>query len=379
MYLKPFVAVIIGLTATSVASAANYRVDNQVWGYYNMDGTVSGSLLGSQPFNINRQLDGAYDYTSGNTAGSVPVAAAFNRIFTGDATLGAGDINKSAYAQTDWGFNHAGVKTDGFSKVDKTVVAYPQILGTSDLSNPITINTSTNTYSYATSRWEELYQISGGAGTGTAHIAMQVDGFLDGTSINNDNAQIYYSLSTFNGTQILGLSANTYNNTYTDNVYDPVTDTYNSVVVSSQSWSEQIFQNGIWSYLSGTGALNIEKLTLQGDYTFTYGDPLYLNSYLQTSVYGNGESNFINTVTMESFVLPENAAVYALSGANPAAYNIAFSGNGVGTVCGTLDCVNNGGNGGGGPAAVPVPTSIWLFGSALVGLLGVNRRQLRKN
>jgi len=383
MQLKPLFAVIIGLSTTSAASAANYRVENQVWGDYQMNGSVTSPLLGSLPFNINRNLDHDYSYNSGNTAGTVPAAAEFNRTFNGDATIGAGDIHVSTYAQTDWGLNHAGVKIEGFSKAEKTVVAYPQITTTNpdfmgmggmysspDTKNPITINTSTNAYSNASSRWEELYQISGGTGTGTAHISMHVDGFLDGALANNDNASINYNLSTFNGEQILGLYA--YTSFYPDWVYDPTSGTYNRA--DTQHWSESILQNGVWSYSSGTGSLPSINEMLQGDYTFTYGDPLYLNSYLDAYVNGNGESNFKNTVTMESLILPENASVYALSGANPAAYHIAFSGNGGGTVCATLDCVN-GGLGGGGISQVPVPASIWMFGSTLAGLLGITRRR----
>ncbi|MDP3332574.1 MAG: VPLPA-CTERM sorting domain-containing protein [Methylococcaceae bacterium] len=378
MRLKPIMAVIIGLTATSAASAADYRVENQVWGGYQIDGTINSPLFGSQPINFNSDLDYDSAYTQGNTAGALPEAAAFDRVFHGNSAIGAGDILKSAYAKSDWGFNHAGVETIGFIKAEKETVSYPidpnygsdNIL---DYNNPITINTSTNTYTVANSRWEELYQISGGVGADTAHITMHVDGFLNGVLSNGDSAQINYNLSTFNNVQVLGLYASLYINSYTDYVYNEETGDYDAIEVNTQNWSKSIFQNGTWNYSYGTGALTIDDL-IEGDYDFTYGDPLYLNSNLQTYVWGNGISDFKNTVTMDSFVLPENANVYALSGANPEAYHIGFAGNGGGTVCTSLECVNNGLGNGNGVPSVPVPASIWLFGSALAGL-GLNRRR----
>lgn len=43
--------------------------------------------------------------------------------------------------------------------------------------------------------------------------------------------------------------------------------------------------------------------------------------------------------------------------------------------CGDKDCVSSAYFGGGTPAAVPLPAAVWLFGSGLVGLVGLARRK----
>lgn len=45
--------------------------------------------------------------------------------------------------------------------------------------------------------------------------------------------------------------------------------------------------------------------------------------------------------------------------------------------CGDKDCVSSAYFGGGTPTAVPLPAAAWLFGSGLLGLVGVARRKTR--
>lgn len=384
--IVPFV--MVGSLFSIDVQAEQYRVQSSTYAGYQNDGTVSSPFFGQETYYdydsdgnyvqmtrnrstyFNNSLDSEYQSTQGNSANAIPGAAQFNRTLVGDASLGIGDVQASGYAYTTWGSNHASASGSGFTPVDRNVTAYPQIPDGNggfipDLNFPIDIQSSTSLYSSAHSQWEELYQISGHSGTGTAQVTMHIDGLLSGVQAVGDNAYMNYSLRSFNGDTILSMSASIY--TYLD---------FQGNV--QQYWSQSIWNTGVWDYDSGTGDLVVDEM-LHGSYAFTYGNPLYLNSILSVSTNGNASSDFGHTVTMESLVLPENSLVYALSGTDMSVYGASFDGSGGGTLCTSLDCVNGGfggGNGGGG-STVPVPAAAWLFASGLLGLGGFASRRKR--
>lgn len=376
-------ATIVGIFYASGAQAAEYRVYSSAQGNYSLQGNMTSPLFGQEldyvdelgnpvyrnrSIELNRSLDSDYQYSDGHSANAVPDAAQFNKAFVGAASIGINDVQAAAYAYSTWGSNHASATTSGFTKVDKSLTSYTQIpdgIGgfTPDTSNPIDMQYSTNLYTSANSEWEELFQIAGGPGSagtsGTFSVSTHIDGLLNGVLNSGDSASMSYSLTSFNNQSIYQMYAYTYS-------WDDGSGNIQSY------WSKSIFQNGAWAGASGSGDLVIDEI-LTGESSLIYGDPVYLRSSLYVSTNGNGNSDFANTAEMTSLIFPESALVYALSGSSLAGYGTGFAGGGNGTLCTSLECVNNGFGGGGSP--VPVPAAFWLFTSGLIATgLGARRK-----
>jgi hypothetical protein len=183
---------------------------------------------------------------------------------------------------------------------------------------------------------------------------------LNGT--NSGSAQFYWAERDFNGTSLGQVSA----------YYDAGTDT----------WSMQTFSNvsGLWIDTNGTGALTIDQ-SIKVHRSFVTGEAVYVDSYLQTYVNGNGISDAENTVTMTSLDAPTGTRLLASSGANYLGVLSFGGGGGSGTVCADVSCLAGGGGGGGGIPVGPVPEpetyALMLAGLGALGLLARRRRAAR--
>jgi len=126
----------------------------------------------------------------------------------------------------------------------------------------------------------------------------------------------------------------------------------------------------------GLGLFNYDDVTLDiSQLTLDFGvfgvlASTSFNSALTTSIFGAPPNTFVNN----------DNTFFGLSGGT--AHSIRLSSDG--TFCVRLDgdsCVAQGGivadlvSGTYSIAAVPVPATVWLFGSGLVGLIGVARRK----
>lgn len=371
MKVKRLSIALAALLAVSPAWSSQYRVQNYTYGWYQLDTSVTSSLFGTYPDGSpksastsetigNVYMDGLPYSNSGNTAGSVPAALEHVGTWTGDASRGLSDVNYDLYAYTTWGSNHARTGFDKYKQVNSNSTSYyvpSDAFGVPLSVSPIQIDVQTNSYlyGYATSQWEELYMIGGSSISALGHYnaTFHVDGTL-GPSANSDgtgNASLYWSLRDFNNDNLLYISAN----------YD----------AGSDSWSKTTYSAGNWDYQYGSGTLVINEDLQQNGGEFYFGTALYLNSLLQTSVSGNGVSNFEGTVEMTEFELPGGSSVYAISGSNLSNYHIAFdsTGGGGGVLCNDLNCATTGGGGGTVIPGVPEPETyaMMLAGLALVG------------
>jgi hypothetical protein len=373
------IAVAAVLVSSPAWSNNQYRVSNQTYGYYYVNKNLSSPMFGldeygnPNTFYASEYLGYASDYNEGNNSGAVPAALVQTGTWVGkpsnDPSTELKDVDYDFYAYTTWGKNHARASFDNYQQVDTTSTAYylPSDGSGTSLDLPemsITTSSSSNVYGYATSRWEELYMIGTSSISALGHYnaTFHVDGKL-GPSANSDgtgSSSLYWYLRDFNGNNLVSISAS----------YD----------AGSNSWSKSTYSAGVSNYQSGSGELIINENLKQNGGTFNYGTALYLDSYLQTYVDGNGVSNFGNTVEMTELELEGGSRVYAMSGTDLSVYNIAFdsTNGGGGVLCDGLNCATTGGGGGTVIPGVPEPETyaMMLAGLALVGWSARRRRSV---
>ena len=359
------IAVAAVLAASPAWSNNQYRVSNYVYGSYYVDKNLSSPMFGldqngnPQNFYASDYLGWASDSNSGNSSGAVPAALTQAGTWTGTAN-GLNDVDYDFYSSTTWGKNHARAVIDNYKQVDSTSTAYylPSDGSGSSLGQPeipVTTVSSSRAYGYAQSQWEELYMIGSSSLSALGHYnaTFHVDGKL-GPSANSDgtgSAQLYWSLRDFNNNPLVSINASY-------NAYD-------------NSWYKDTYSAGVLSSDNGYGELVINEDLQQNGGTFNYGTALYLNSFLQTYVSGNGISSFENTVEMTQLELEGGSRVYAMSGTDLSNYHIAFNSanGGGGVLCDGLNCATTGGGGGTVIPGVPEPETyaMMLAGLALVG------------
>ena len=356
---------------SGAAVAQAYRVTNQSYGIYSADTTVELSFNGgiSVFYNSENYLNPSA-YTSGNNAGSIPLAAQFSVSGAGNPAFGLATVQMDGSAYTTWGANHARTRISGFDSMTISSSSTScQTAPGSGLCTPglpettTTFNTIPYAYAYGISRWEEIYQ-TGGAG-GSLSTTFRIQGTLgpqaSTSGAPSGNASLFWAQQDFNGQYMAYVSAN----------YDALSD----------GWSMNTFSNVANTSIqtSGLGTLNINTL-IDVQSSYVDGDAVYVDSYLQTSVSGNGVSSFENTVTLTKLDFPSGARVFASSGTNYGAGGLGLlsfaGGTGSGTNCSDLSCAAGTG-GGGGVIPVPEPAGYALMLAGLAVVAGAMRRGRR--
>lgn len=299
---------------TMPALAASWRVDSYVSGYSELNSqTILSDSSGNEIYNFSgyQWLDSDYQRTY--TANE---AVSFDRAFRqgGQPVDSPYTADWAAYAETGYGKNKVSTSMSG----TLTSLTYEEIIENPVTGNTMFLSVNESKYVYGASTWEELFLITpkNKALLGTeASIKMYVN--LDG-SLTGDSSYFSYNLSNFDRTSVAS------------------------------------------DYASGNTTVD-DKLI--GTFTFIYGEPLYLQSSLYAQVSnGIGSVDMAHTAEVTGIELPEGSKIKFLSGADATAYGTLQGGDGYGEY-------------GTGTGAVPVPSALLLLSSALLGLVGLNRRK----
>ena len=358
-------AVLSALLGASAATLAQtYRVSGEYWGgYYAQTALTFG---GQGPFSkfewLGHTANGGQ--RSAFDPASLPLTMSESGTWSDSFGRGMSDVHYDFLSATDFRNNHARISLGGFSQVSTDVTSpfCPTDGAGACIGPSIDVRTQVNNTAYgsANSRWEEIYYIGGGAGTGVLTPSYQITAQLGATGGSSDgNASFNWQQKDFQGQTVLGIQASYY--------------------ASSDSWWENRYDSatGLWNSSSGNGAWSIND-TITGQLSFTYGAPFYVDSSLYVSVNGNGLADAGNTVTLTALALPANSRLFVASGTG---YGdaVQFSGGGGGFLCATQDCATGGGGGGGGGTYIPpVPEPetyvLMLAGLGLLGWLSRRRR-----
>lgn len=336
------------MLAIGSASAQTYRVSNYAYGAYEAYSTISFPPFGSYSRTDTLGWLG-YSEAAFSTAG-LPLSHSASGTWTDTAGLGMGDVNFSVFTSTDFRHNHAKVSLDGFVSVNasSTTPYCPTDPSGVCLAPPVDVETqlSNNAWLYGSSRWEELYYIGGGSGSGVLTPTYHIDGTLGpGTGVSTGSASFSWLQRDFAGHVVLGISAS----------YD----------LASDSWSKSVFNTSTqqWQYSNGSGSLVLNE-NLSAAISFDYNQAFYVDSQLWTQVSQNGLVDFENTVTLSQLTLPAGARLYVSSGTDYSG-TAHFLGSG-GVLCNDQSCATGGGGGGTPPVPEPASWALWLGGVALL-------------
>jgi hypothetical protein len=377
-------AAMLVASGSSLAQASGVaRVTNQAWGYYYADTSLNVNIGGVDigSYNSTQWFINQYGSNFGTSAALAPAPVSLSATDPGNLVTSPSTVTMDLRAGTTWGANHTYASISGFDPylTSATMTLCPTVPGSQTCIPGLpeqtqTLSSSNQTYGYATSRWEEIYQTGGGSGalSTTFNVHVSLGAQPSGTGTPNGNAQFFWAERDFAGNYVAYFSAG----------YDAGTD----------SWSASTYSNttGQYHYFNGSGSLTIgdssnpttltsgDSSTFDGSITglrsFATGDVVYVDSYAQSYVSGNGLSDAENTVTLTKLIAPTGVRLLAGSGAN---YGGVFSGGGSGGgLCTTTECVIGGGGGGGGPPPVPEPQTyaLLLAGLAVVGRAVKRRR-----
>jgi hypothetical protein len=374
-------------SGSSLAQASGVaRVTNQAYGYYyaNTSLSIDIGVTHIGDYSSTQWFLNQYGYNFGTSAAAAPVPVLLSGTDPGNSVTSPSTVNMDLRAGTTWGANHTYASISGFDpySTSSTTTLCPTLPGSGSClpgypEQTQTLSTSNQAYGYAASRWEEIYQTGGGAGalTTTFNVHVSLGAQPSGTGTPNGSAQFFWAERDFSNSNVAYVSAS----------YDAATD----------HWWANTFSNatGQYHYFDGSGSLTIgdpahpllatdgSGATFDGSITglrsFATGDVVYVDSYAQSYVYGNGVSDAENTVTLTHLTAPAGVRLLAGSGTN---YGGVFSGGGSGGLCTDTSCLTGGGGGGGGGGGVPaVPEpetyALLLAGLAVVGYSVKRRRE----
>lgn len=313
----------------------NFSSYSQVYG--NLNTSYSSPLLGDVSFTLN----GASGYGSNGSLAQASYSVPSNETTTDP-------IYNIVTDNGQYGFSYSG-KSQVLGTKLKTDIS-SSVFDSSGAQVNSASNTQVSAYSYA--QWNQGFYIAPTAAKaagsyGAILVKINLDGdfpaLSDPNLYNNSNSQLYGST---NFTDTAGVS---YSSSF--NIY-----------ANSGSW---------------TGQETAYKKLL-----FQYGTTFNISFYQWTSSYNNGEAHFFNTGKISAIELPFGAVLE--SGAQQAGVGDLTELYGNVYNSATADAENTNwdfGNNGGGftpPPEVPVPSAVWLFGSGLLGLLGMRQRKANK-
>ena len=381
IFNRQIVAAAALLVFAGSASAQAARVSNQVYGGYyansNLDISIGGVALptysSTQYFTYN------YVNTQGDTSsGAAPATISLSSY--GNDITSPWTANVDARAGTTWGANHTYASVSGFdytNNVGTPQTFCPTVPGTDICSpGPVQIQTFSsynNAYASSTSRWEEIYQTSGGPGAVTTAFSIHatLGATASGSGAPNGSSSFNWTERDFSGSTIAQFYAG----------YD----------AGSDSWWAQTYSNlstgalAGWHYYNGSGVLTVGGVggltltsgdgasfsgSISGNRSFATGDVVYVDSYAQSYVNGSAFTDAENTVRLTEIVVPTGVRILAQSGTN---YGGIVTGGG--GFCTTTSCLGGGGGGGGGPPPVPEPGTYAMLLSGLLGLGLWSRRR----
>jgi len=357
------------------------RVTNLGHGFYSANTTLAISigetLIGSYSSTDSFISKFEQNFGSSASAGAAPVM--FSESSAGNAFTSPYTVNLDVRAGTTWGANRTYASISGFEhySTTSTTTLCTTVPGSGVCVPGLpeqtqTLDTSNQAYAHAQSRWEEIYQTggSGGALNTTFNVHVSLGAQPGGSGVASGHSSFYWVERDFAGNRIASFSAS----------YD----------ASSDSWWANTYSNatGQTRSLSGPGGLAVGNgavLTswdgstfdgiLTGTRSFATGDVVYVDSFAQAYVWGNGLSDAENTVTLTSLSVPTGVRLFAQSGTD---YGGVFSGGGGGGgLCTTPSCLGGGGGGGGGLPPVPEPETYALMLAGL-GFIGWSVRRRRR-
>ena len=317
-----------------------YSSYSQVYG--NLNTNYSSPLLGDVSFTLNGTTD--YSWANGNSTQAHSEAHASYNVAAGQAT--SDPIYNVVTDNGQFGFSYS-----GDAVADRTLLKTSMISSVVDSSGNLVNNAnSTSLNSYASASWSSQNYIaptaSRPAGSyGAITLSITLDGdfpALSDPSLYQSGYVQLYGSSSF--TDTAGVA---YNSNFSTTAYP-------------STW------NG--------GSQTVSKKVL-----FQYGTNFDLSLSQWLYSYNNGNADFSHTGRISAIEIPfgavlESGALQAGGGTLNDLFGNVFN-------SATADAENTNwdfGNNGGGftpPNNVPVPSAVWLFGSGLLGLLGLRKRK----
>jgi hypothetical protein len=326
--------------SVQAAQTLYYSSYSQVYG--NLNTNYSSPLLGDVSFTLNGNHE--YSWENGNATQAHSEAHASYSVAAGQVT--SDPIYNIVTDNGQFGFSYS-----GDAVADRTLLKTNMVSSVVDSNGNLVNNaTSTSLNSYANASWSsQQYIAPTAAKPAGSYGAILIGITLDGNFPALSDPNIYQS----GYVQLYGSSS------FTDTAGVAYNSSF-STTADPNTWTG--------------GSKTVHKKVL-----FQFGTNFDISLSQWLSLYNNGNAQFQHTGRISSIELPfgatlESGALQAgIGNLNELFGNVYNSA--------TADAENTNwdfGNNGGGftpPPEVPVPSAVWLFGSGLIGLLGLRKRK----